>query len=713
MAGTRRNAVSLLLISIIAAIMVFSAIVYWTDYREEVHRSEELARAVAKAADERIMGSLRSVDLLLQVVAEHAAANGLDSDAALAQALSLQARSTPEIDLLLIADHRGRRRIASGDDTRFLDVAGNQFFTVQHSIHRARQVVIDGPMSDGTAALRIVVSRPILSPTEDFLGVVAAVLTPDFFTEPLRHIAPTRVSTATLFNSNGVVLSRFPAEEGWLGRKLMGTPMFEGRAGPPAGIWRSGGVDDGIDHVMAWRVVERYPLVVTAGIPYQVVMATWWNATVPKLLLEVGLLLLVAYVAGLLRRREMMLEHTARDLGVLNAELERRVEDRTRSLAEEVTERRRIEAALFQAKEAAEAGSQAKSRFLAVASHDLRQPVQALNLYANVLAGRSLAPEVADIVDRVQRSAAAVATLLDTLLDISKLDAGIVQPRERPVPIGVMLERLWHDHCPAAEAAGVSLSVVLTHSWACSDPSLIERIVQNLVSNAIRYTPAGGKVLVGCRRRGDRLALQVWDTGIGIPADKQTEIFEEFTQLDPNSQGGQQGLGLGLAIVRRLAELLGHRLSLRSAPGRGSLFEVLLPVTQAPPDPVAPPRYGVIDAGERVLVVEDAPEVRDSLVLQLRAWGFQVIDADGEEAAVAAVAVQTVGGIVADFRLPGGANGIDLARRLVTLAGRPLPVVLLTGDTEPDRLREAVDSGFHLLHKPVAPEDLRRLLMGD
>ncbi|CAA7614594.1 putative Histidine kinase [Candidatus Terasakiella magnetica] len=698
----------------LAPIVVFSAIIFLSDYHEEVRRSEDLGQAVARAADEAIGGALRSVDLLLQVVADHAVLNGLDSDAALAQALELQVRSMPDIDLLLIADDKGRRRVASRTDDLFPDVSKTAFFKVQKTIHHSRQVVIDGPMREGDG-MRIVVSRPIIDENGEFLGIVAAVLRPRFFSNPLAQIAPSKVATATLFNTNGVVLARTPDEDSWLGRSFAEIGLFrkqikDGRVG----IWRSHGAGDGVDQVLAWRVDDKYPLVVTAGIAQAEVLAMWWSAIIPKLVLEGLLLLLVAYAALLLRRRELSLEHTARDLGILNAELENRVAERTRTLADEVGERRRMEAALFEAKEAAEAASHAKSRFLAVASHDLRQPVQALNLYANVLAGRDLGPEEAAIVERVRRSALSVATLLDSLLDISKLDAGVVNPQVRPVPLGVILDNLWQDYCPGAEAAGVSLSVVAGGQWVTTDPSLLERILQNLVSNAIRYTPAGGKVLVGCRRRGQRLALQVWDSGIGIPANKQAEIFEEFTQLPQRGQDRSQGLGLGLAIVRRLSELLHHPMEVRSVPGKGSVFQVTLPRAPACEAPCAPASFtGLVQPGDRVLVVEDVAEVRDGLVLQLEDWGLTALAAADEETALAIGASQTLDGIIADFRLHGATTGIILARRLLACGGRVIPVVLLTGDTEPERLREAMDSGFHLLHKPVNPDILRRTLLGD
>jgi signal transduction histidine kinase/CheY-like chemotaxis protein len=423
-----------------------------------------------------------------------------------------------------------------------------------------------------------------------------------------------------------------------------------------------------------------------------------------------GLVVVLIWLGMVLRRRERALFAAATQF---TAELEERVEDRTRSLAHEVAERRRIEEALHQAKDAAEAASHAKSRFLAVASHDLRQPVQALNLYANVLSGCGLEGEVAEIVERLRKSALSVAALLESLLDISKLDAGIVRATPRPVPLRPLLEHLWDSFCPTAEEAGVSLSVVPAEMWVSTDPALLERILQNLVTNAIRYTPSGGKVLVGCRRRGDGVEVQVWDTGIGIPEDQRQHVFEEFLQLAPSAAGKHQGLGLGLSIVRRLADLLGHRLTLTSETGRGTLFSLRLgicaPAEAAPVE--RPGGSGELLPGASVLVIEDEEEVRHSLALQLRQWGLTAVTAATREEAMACCGEAPIAAVLSDFRLPGGTSGIDLANAVLAALGRRVPVVLLTGDTEPERLREAVGSGFLLLHKPVDPEDLRRALL--
>lgn len=703
------------LVLMVAPLLLFSAAVFWADYHEEERRSEELARAVAQAADERINWTMRSVDLLLQHVAEYAAQAGQEDADTVRTVLAIQGNAMPELGLLLLTNADGRRWVADRHDPRFADVSDRQFFTVQRSLYASRQIVIDGPVVDHGAAT-VVISRPIIGPNGDFLGVAAAMVEPEFFTESLRLIAPDRVKATTLFNTNGVVLSHLAIRDRGV-QGLMGAVVPPAAFGPGpdaggAGSWRGPEGGGGSDSVGAWRVLERYPLAVSAAVPRDIIVDTWQRNTLRKALPELGLVVVLIWLGMVVRRRERALFLAATRF---TAELEQRVEDRTRSLAHEIAERRKAEEALHKAKDAAEAASHAKSRFLAVASHDLRQPVQALNLYANVLAGRPLEGDAADIVERLRKSAASVAALLESLLDISKLDAGVVRAAPRPIPLAPLLEHLWDSFCPTAEELGVSLSAVPADLWVMSDPALLERILQNLLSNAIRYTPAGGKVLVGCRRRGGRVEVQVWDTGIGIAPDQRERVFEEFLQLAPTASAGKhQGLGLGLSIVRRLADLLGHGLRVDSTPGKGSVFALTLATTaRAVAAPVDGGGGGGLVPGAAVLVIEDEEDVRHSLSLQLREWGLAPVVAGSGDEALALCGTAPIAAVLSDFRLPGGTSGIQLARAVLASLGRRVPVILLTGDTEPERLREVAASGFRLLHKPVEPEGLRRALLGN
>jgi two-component system, sensor histidine kinase len=378
--------------------------------------------------------------------------------------------------------------------------------------------------------------------------------------------------------------------------------------------------------------------------------------------------------------------------------------------------RRRTEADLRAARDEAERASRSKSGFLAAACHDLRQPVQSLLLFAAALDDRLKGHPAADIVVGMKQALDAHRLLLDGLLDISRLDAGVIQPKVTEFPLGGLLDRLGKEYALQAREKGLSLTAVGSRAWVRSDEALLERILRNLIENALRYTRAG-RILVGCRRRGGALAISVSDTGIGIPDDQGEAIFEEFRQAERGEgQGGHaegeggQGLGLGLAIVRRLALLLGHEVRLRSRPGRGSEFTVEVPLAAAGTvrrDERADARG---DGGGLALVIDDEAIILDGMRLLLEGWGYGVMTAMSCEEALDLLAA---GGrpdvILADYRLREGGTGTEAIHRLRSVCG-PVPGIVLTGDTAPERGAEARRQGFLLLHKPVAPDDLRRLL---
>ncbi len=375
----------------------------------------------------------------------------------------------------------------------------------------------------------------------------------------------------------------------------------------------------------------------------------------------------------------------------------------------------RIEAATRQLRERtedAERANLAKSRFLAAASHDLRQPMHALGLFIADLARKQHSDDSRLLIDRIAASAEAMENLLDSLLDISKLDAGVVTASQRAFPLAPLFERISNDYCQAAQERGLRFKVRPTRLWVHSDPLLFERILINLVSNALRYTPHGS-VYVVARKRGDHVLIEVHDSGVGIPQDEQAAIFQEFVQLDNPARDRSKGLGLGLAIVRRLADLLCHPITLRSRIGAGSVFGVMLPLAQAESIQVEP----ALDAeqefvGKIVAVIDDDALAQESLVGLLRAWGCFVVAADGPDELMLSLAEVEVEPdiLVSDYRLPGNRNGLDIIAELRKRFGEELPALLLSGDTGPETLRSATDQGIPLLHKPVRPAKLRAAL---
>ncbi len=362
-------------------------------------------------------------------------------------------------------------------------------------------------------------------------------------------------------------------------------------------------------------------------------------------------------------------------------------------------------------KERAERANGIKTRFLAAASHDLRQPLHAMGLFVDALDARIKFPEVRKIMDNLKLSTESLASLLNSMLDISKLDAGTLKPEISDFALLPLLDRLALEFTPQAKSKGLKLRSVARNAWVRSDPIMLPRILRNLLTNAIRYTQNGG-VLLGCRRRGGRILIEVYDTGPGIPSGEIEHVFEEFYQLDNPERDRSKGLGLGLSIVKRLADILQHEVDVRSRPGRGSVFSIsvpLAPVAGSTPPEVQPYRADL--AGAVIVVIDDEAPIRKAMEEILRGWGCHAILAESAESAlrqlVASELVPDL--IVADYRLREGKSGVDAVRSINAHAGKDIPAILVTGDIAPERLREAKESGYRLLYKPVSAASLRSL----
>lgn len=391
---------------------------------------------------------------------------------------------------------------------------------------------------------------------------------------------------------------------------------------------------------------------------------------------------------------------------------------RIAGLVWDITERKTAEQELRRAKEAAEAASRAKTRFLAAASHDLRQPIQAAALYAYVLrASVGRAPDAAEALDLLQASIDSLNGMLSGLLDLSRLEAGAVDVSVIDSVPDDLMHRLAAEFAGVAASGGVDLRCVASSLAVATDPHLLERVLRNLIANAITHGGADGpgRVLFGARRRNGSVEFQVWDNGQGIPPEAQGTIFEEFRQLRNPERNATQGFGLGLSIVSRIARLLGLEVSVRSQVGRGSVFTVSVPRARAP-DPVrlAAPTLDVGMAawlkGRSVLLVEDDEGIRRGLAMMLKGWGVRVVAVSStEELAARLPRLRSKPHVVlTDYRLPGGATGrtvVELVRRRWNVPG-----VIITGDTAPERLREAGSLGCRLLHKPVQPFELVQAL---
>ena len=374
--------------------------------------------------------------------------------------------------------------------------------------------------------------------------------------------------------------------------------------------------------------------------------------------------------------------------------LERKVEERTHQL---------------------EMANLAKSRFLATASHDLRQPLHALGLFVAQLSSLATAEERNRIVERINASVMAMNELFSALLDISKLDAGVMAPRIALCPVSHVFKRIDTTFAETARAKNLSFRIVPTNAWVRTDSVLLERILLNLVSNAVRYTVRGG-IVVGCRRRNGYLRLEVYDTGPGIPEDQHKNIYGEFYRLGHPEQDQSGGLGLGLAIVDRLCRLLDHPIELKSTLGKGSRFSVTMPQVTAPmqlPDAPAPVHASMdVVTGKLVVVIDDDPLVLDGMGGLFRSWGCRVASGATENAANIDLARyhRVPDLIVSDYRMSDGQTGIEVIRRLRSTYSTQIPAFLISGDTNPEPLLNARAEGYHLLHKPVEPMALRAMI---
>jgi signal transduction histidine kinase len=387
------------------------------------------------------------------------------------------------------------------------------------------------------------------------------------------------------------------------------------------------------------------------------------------------------------------------------AAIERRVEN-----AALVERGREQSAAANLAREQAEEANRAKSKFLAAASHDLRQPVHAQGMLIATLAQQELSPAQRDLLVTLQAAWLASADMLDALLDFSRIEAGVVRVNERPFRLGAVFSRLEGELSPEAEQKGLRFVARETNVVVRSDPALAERILRNLVVNAIRYTERGG-VLVACRRRKGHAIVEVWDTGSGIAPENQQAIFREFHQLGNPQRDRRKGLGLGLAIADSLAKKLGHRITLASRVGRGSVFRVAFPISDepiVPDDDALPARTERLDL--RVLVIDDDELVRVAMGRLLTSFGCRAVAVDSFEAAVVAARAERPDVIISDYRLREERTGAEAILALRSELGARVPAFLVTGDTGPERLREAHRTGLPLLHKPLSPRVLERAL---
>ncbi|WP_353226538.1 chemotaxis protein CheB [Novosphingobium sp.] len=382
----------------------------------------------------------------------------------------------------------------------------------------------------------------------------------------------------------------------------------------------------------------------------------------------------------------------------------------------DITERKRTTVALENAKLESERANAAKSRFLAAASHDLRQPLQVLTLLKDRIALVVTEDRAQNLFARFDQTLHALSTMLDTLLNINQIEAGAVHPRRAVFAIAQMLDRLRQEFTPLAQERGLTLDILPCPALVETDPQLLEQMLRNLLNNAVKYTQAG-RIMLACRHRGTNLRIKVYDTGIGIAEGQLHAIFEEFHQVENPERDRSRGLGLGLAIVHRLGRLLGHAVTVTSVPGKGSTFAITVPchtdaetdtAAAAAPAMPAPALVSQTDHRSAIVVVEDDPDLLDLLVQLLRTHGHTISAARDAASATELIAHGAIRPdlLLTDYNLPGGATGVNLLAAIRTTLGRDLPAIVLTGDISTEAIAAITGAGGLQLCKPVAAQAL-------
>ncbi|HBX56811.1 hybrid sensor histidine kinase/response regulator [Pseudomonas sp. UBA2684] len=408
-------------------------------------------------------------------------------------------------------------------------------------------------------------------------------------------------------------------------------------------------------------------------------------------------------------------------LQLLNDELELRVSARTaelqeanRNLQQQIVERERIEQALREARDAAEDANRSKDKYLAAASHDLLQPLNAARLLISTLRERSLPVAEHNLVERSHQALEGAEDLLTDLLDISKLDQAAIKPDIDVYRLDELLAPLASEFQPVAAAEGLGLHVRIGHYTISTDFRLLTRILRNFLSNACRYTEQG-RILLGARKRGEYLELQVWDSGQGIPEDQLGTIFLEFNQLNVGRAAERKGVGLGLAIVERIARILGYPIAVRSQPGRGSMFSIQVPL--APQHTAHAPAVALMRTplgdplpGRRLLVLDNELSILHSMAALLEQWGCEVVTAVDQQAALQALDGRAPDLILADFHLDNGVVGCQVVQHLRQHFASDIPAVIVTADRSDQCRRDLQRMGVPLLNKPVKPGKLRAVL---
>jgi signal transduction histidine kinase/CheY-like chemotaxis protein len=705
-------------------LLVYTVVGVWFAAQEHRAALVEIQRANAEAAALRITQFAREIEGQLRW-ATHLSWNESGAEQHRIDALRLL-RQVPAITDLTLLDGEGRER---------LFVSRVSMDRIDARTDRSRDEAVLAALKNGVHYGPVYFRRDTepfisvaLAATRREAGVVLAEVNLKFTRDVVSQVRVGREGRAYVVDQSGRLIAHpdaslvlrntdlsstmrsIDAQPGQALHALMnvqGEPVLVAQASAPPLDWRVLVELPEREAEEPWRrVLERSLWVTALGLTLALAFAAAfsWRMVRPIRTLTAGA---ARIGAGQLGHRIQI--DSADEIGQLGRQfntmaselersyttLERKVEERTLALTE---------------------ANRAKSRFLAAASHDLRQPLHALNLLVAQLRAEPSAAERERLTLRVESAVGSINGLFDGLLDISKLDAGVVAANVAALPLQQVLDKVEATFAEAARARGLHLRVRPHAAWVSTDAVLLERILDNLVANALRYTRRGG-VLVGCRWRkaasGRQLRVEVWDTGIGIPPDKHRDIFAEFYQVAPAGALRGEGLGLGLSIVTRLAQLLGHPIDVASRPGYGSCFSVTLtealPQAHVTPPAAAPAWPDDPLHGATVLVVDNDEDILDSTAGLLRAWGCRAVTAASSDQALLRLGAEAPALVIADVHLDGGEDGVATVLQLRRHYGSDMPIIVVSGDVSQATRDRVAGLALPLLEKPVAPLRLRTL----
>lgn len=544
-----------LLVGLMTALMITGLVGVLTHMRNmALEEAANSTQGVARLLDEHLSRTLTTTDSILMNAAGISLARSRGQISAVDELRAFQQMVTnlPERGAILATDALGNIITnTTTPDAVPASIAHREWF---QSLKAGTPVAV-GPMFRNRFNNRLIftLSRRVADEEGDFVGMVSVGIDVAVFTDFHKSLVLGQngyVSAST----KGDIILRQPQPEAFMGRSVATGLLAAAAAADPTGTLRVTSMLDDIDRIVSYRTLPGFDVLVSAGMAVDEVLASWRRTA---LLLGASL---IAVTAGLMSVARMAFRAIGREESI--------------SAGMEVTIRERTDEANQRALEARLA-NESKTRFLAAASHDLRQPLQAAGMFTEVLAASVTDPKQILVVDKLRQSIESTNALLTTLLDVSILEAGKIKPNFSTFRLMPLLNGLVDQVEPEASRKGLSIGAISTSAVVTSDPVLLERLLRNLLLNAVRYTEKGG-IRVGCRRRGKWVVIQIIDTGIGIPADKIQSVFDDFTRLEaPQDRRTSKGLGLGLGVVRRMAALLGHRLDLTSIPGKGSCFSVM------------------------------------------------------------------------------------------------------------------------------------------